>query len=555
MQKMYLFLKMEAKGYIMDVTVAQTVHSLSVKIREKVVAFDLLWVFLFGLLVRLWLIISHPSMYGGDSILRMVHTDKIIIAYNLPLLQFFIFLVSKISSNPFVLRFLMTIIGAAAGCGIYLLAMKLFDRNVARLTALLFTINPFILVHSIMPYQEILMLASLFLAGYFLIRDKISRLDQYISSFFIGMACLTRYEGWMAASFIVAVTFLYKLNMTNWNINLKKAIYTTCLFCWVPILWFLWNKGLGPEGTFVLDNEFTFMRLIRVPYIVVKTIYVSTPAAAFLGFIGLVIMVFSEKRKDKRLLAIAGFFLLFLTILTIWGHDYPPGSNLVTERELHLPLSLFLICAAFGMDKVFKWVHNLIIEHVHNNTVKELTRRIVTVLMLLFIIAFPLKMSSDEIYSRISEQNSKVSYLASQVIDKVMNKKEKALVLAKEWSISVIGAALQRRFGENSHDSMNKALELGEEFALPRDYQLLVASSKYGKNELVSSHYYRSLSEADVAKFLKKEGFKYLVVFSDFIPESPHEELIIKTYDGKKELLEKIGTNAKYAEIYRVNIP
>lgn len=555
---MCLFPKMEVKEYIMDVTVAQTVQSLSTKLKEKVVAFDLLWVFLFGLLVHLWLIISHPSLYGGDSILRMVHTDKIIIAYNLPLLQLFIFLASKISSYPFMLRFLMSLIGAVAGCGLYLLTMKLFDRNVARIAALLFIVNPFILVNSIVPYQEILMLALLFLAGYFLIRGK-SRLDQYISSFFIGMACLTRYEGWMAASFIVAVTFLHKLNWTNWGVNLKKAIYTTCLFCWVPILWFLWNKGLGPGGTFVLDEEFTFVRLIRVPYIVVKTIYVSTPAVAFLGFIGLVIMVFSEKRKDKRLLAIAGFFLLFLTILTIWGHDYPPGSNLVTEREIHLPLSLFLICAAFGIDKVFKWVYNFINEYTREEYVRftqyKFVKRTVTVLMLLFIVPFLLKMSYDEVYSRISEQNTKLIYLASQFIDKTMKRDEKALVLAKGWPESVINTALQRKFGQNNPDAMANACKGRDQFALPRDYQILVASSKYGKNELISPYYYRNLNEAETVEFLKKERFKYLVVFSDFMPESPCEELILKTYEGKKELFEKVGTNVKYASIYRVSIP
>ena len=551
---MRLLPEMENKRYIMDVTVAQTVQSLGVKIKEKLVALDMLWVFLFGLLVRLWLITSHPSMYGGDSVLRMVHTDKIVIAYNLPLLQFLIFLVSKISSNPFMLRFLMALIGSVAGCGIYLLVTKLFDRNVARLSALLFSVNPFILVNSIVPYQEVLMLSLLFFAGYFLIRDSSSS-DRYISSFFIGTACLTRYEGWMAALFIVAVTFLHGLNRTNLSINFKKVFYTTLLFCWVPVLWVILNKGLNPEGTFVLDTEFTFARLIRIPYIIAKTIYVSTPAVAFFGFIGLVIIVLSEKRKDKRLLAIAGFFLLFLTILTIWGHDYPPGSNLVTEREVQLPLSLFLICAAFGIDKIFKWVYSLIIEYTHDRIREGLVKRIITVLMLLIIISFPLKMSYDEVYSRSSEPGPKVSYLASQVIDRIMSKKEKALILAKEWPKSLIDAALQRRFGKSVYDEMNKAFKMGEELALPCDYQLLVASSKYGKNELISTHYYRNLSETDATKFLKKEGFKYMVLFSDFIPETQCEKFILSTYDGKKELLEKVGDETKYASIYLIRIP
>lgn len=532
----------------------KVLSSLKTLVKENIRFFDLSWIFLLGVLIRLWLIITNPGMYGGDTVFRAVNSDMIFVAYNLPLLQFLIYLTAKLSDLPFAIRALMILIGTAGGCGIYLLTSKLFDRTVARLAAILFITNPFLLVYSIVPYQEMLMVSLVLLAAYFFMREEKSH-DKYLTSFFAGMACLTRYEGWIVVAVMAFIYILRKFDRNNWRSNFKTILHAGILFCWAPLLWIIWTGGINPEGTFVLEKGFTFGRLIRIPYVIIKTVYHSTPAIALTGLIGFIVLAFTEKRRDKKLLAIMGYFLLFLMILTIWGHDYPTGTNLVTEREIHIPICLFLICAAYGIVELFKWVYNISVINEPGKFQGTLVKGIVTIVMLLFIVSFPLKMAYDEVSVRSSDPGIRVSYSAAQFIDKTMKKDEKALVLAKEWPKSLIESDLQRRFGKDNPNEMSVARKIGDRFALPYDYQRLVVASKYGKNELISPFHYRNLNEAETVEFLKKQRFKYLVIFSDFIPEYPCEEFILKPFEGKKELLVKFGDEAKDASIYRVSSP
>ena len=46
------------------------------------------FVFLFGLLVRLALMHAHPAIFRGDTALRLANRDRILLAYQLPLLLF-----------------------------------------------------------------------------------------------------------------------------------------------------------------------------------------------------------------------------------------------------------------------------------------------------------------------------------------------------------------------------------------------------------------------------------------------------------------------------------
>src|SRR6202011_5865333 len=93
-------------------------------------------------------------------------------AHQLPMLQILIAAVSTISMDPVLVRFLMAGIGGAAGMGFYLLAGDLFGEKWAFPATLLFVTNPFVLAVSTVPFQEILMLAALFLAFHFFYNER-----------------------------------------------------------------------------------------------------------------------------------------------------------------------------------------------------------------------------------------------------------------------------------------------------------------------------------------------------------------------------------------------
>ncbi len=122
---------------------------------------ELLAIFLLGLLVRIAFIHLHPAIYGGDTLVRIMNPDRVLLAYQLPLLQLLIYLINRVSSDPLLIRYLMSLIGALAGVAFYLLSATLVDRPTARFASVFFVFNPFLLVHSIVPYQEILMLLFL----------------------------------------------------------------------------------------------------------------------------------------------------------------------------------------------------------------------------------------------------------------------------------------------------------------------------------------------------------------------------------------------------------
>src|SRR5262245_50460235 len=213
---------------------------------------------LVGLLVRIAFIYLHPAIYGGDSVARLMHADRVLLAYQLPLLQLLIYLVNLVSTDPLLIRYLMSLVGAMAGAAFYLLSDVLLDRSAARFATLFFVFNPFLLVHSIVPYQEILMLLTVCLGLYFLLcldsdgnvtstkrslprwtpswlKEGERRIG--LASLFLGLACLTRYEAWVIAA--VAGLYYAKLQLNACPQLSYSGLLarTMLLFGWAPLLW------------------------------------------------------------------------------------------------------------------------------------------------------------------------------------------------------------------------------------------------------------------------------------------------------------------------------
>src|SRR5215831_17300043 len=120
-----------------------------------------------ALALRLWLIFQFPIVFGGDSMLRLMHRDEVLLSYQLPLLQCFIWLLSRFTTGALPVRLLMAVIGALAAVAFYYLAVDFAGPRAALIGALLFAANPYITPVSIVPYQEILLLATLFAAFHF----------------------------------------------------------------------------------------------------------------------------------------------------------------------------------------------------------------------------------------------------------------------------------------------------------------------------------------------------------------------------------------------------
>jgi Gpi18-like mannosyltransferase len=199
------------------------------------------WIFIAGLTLRLTLIARFPLVFGGDPMIRMLHPDRILASHQLPLLQIGIAAVSRLTTNYLAIMVAMAVIGAAVGVAFYLLAREFFDERVAFLAGLLLTSDPLVAAHSIVPYQESLMLVGVLLAFYFFYAER-----YVVSSMCLALGCFTRFEAWIAAP-VLAAAYFWKHQRRAWAVVKGLA-----LFGWAPVTWILFRGGLAPEGSYVI---------------------------------------------------------------------------------------------------------------------------------------------------------------------------------------------------------------------------------------------------------------------------------------------------------------
>ena len=356
---------------------------------------ELLAIFVVGLLVRVALIHLHPAIYGGDTLVRIMNPDRVLLAYQLPLLQVLIYLINQVSSDPLLIRYLMSLIGALAGVAFFLLSATLVDQSTARLASLFFVFNPFLLVHSIVPYQEILMLLFLCLGVYCLLSSRrqwncSSHTSEESSvppgtrggfrevgeeaetpknlpltpslckegersigsaSLFLGLACLTRYEAWVitaAAGLHYARTRSDGRSLTS---LLQLVTKTMALFGWAPLLWILLHRGVSPQGTYVLEGPATWERLLRIPYIIAMALYHAGPIVGGLALLGLVTFwkrsLWAKPGIQMVILAVA----LLVVSLVFSAHGVEPNpQRYVTDREAHWLVLFAFWSAALGLS-------------------------------------------------------------------------------------------------------------------------------------------------------------------------------------------------------------
>src|SRR5579862_9736820 len=99
-------------------------------------------IFISGLILRLALIARFPMIFGGDPMMRMIQRDRVLISHQLPLLQFIVFGIARVTYNYLITMVIMAVIGAVVGVAFYLLARDLFNEPAAIAAALLIATNP-----------------------------------------------------------------------------------------------------------------------------------------------------------------------------------------------------------------------------------------------------------------------------------------------------------------------------------------------------------------------------------------------------------------------------
>jgi hypothetical protein len=431
----------------------------------------------FAFAVRLWLILAFPIVFGGDSMMRLANHNRVLLSYQLPLLQTLIYLVSQLSTNVFWVRLLMAAIGAVSVLGFYLLAEDFTNQRSAFWGSLLFATNPLVLPVSIVPYQETLMLAGLLFAFHFFVKEK-----WIAASLCLGLACLTRFEAWAACP---AMMFVY---IRSYRFAPRALVKAGLLFGWLPAAWLLFRAGLSPTGSYVIDHAISIWRLQRLAYLGWITVSQTAIPVLFLGLVGAIVLIQNRWWRIPAVQVGVISFCSFLIAILFSAHGVSPDpERYVTSREAHIPILVVSLLAALGLMRQ--------------------TRAVAAVLAVVGVLAGTYA-SYHFVLRETSRPEIRLGYELAVYFNQNVSPADRALVLAKPidgQAMNMYFDKLRQSGGESAVEAGRRALANVE--TSPLDYQRTLIHSSLGKLRL---------------NYSPEPGcsYRWVAVWSDFVPEN-----------------------------------
>ncbi len=490
------------------------------------------------------LMLRYPIIYGGDTIIRLVNYPRILIGHQLPLLQVLIHYTMRWYYGPAGIFMLMALISAAACAGIHALTLAVTNlRRAAWFAAILYATHPFILYYSRVPYQESLLLAGMAWGFYYLFLPA-RRTNLLLSSLCFGVASFSRYEGWIAA--LAAAGFLFwRYLKEEGKFTASSLLQPVLLFGWAPAAWIAWNKGISPEGTYVLDASFQWERLYRSYFIAKSSLWWTESAVTLLALIGFVYSLLDKRtRRTGMPGALLGLIALVLGALVFSGHGLQPdATRIVTEREAFIPISIMTLFAGSGASLLLgRFVKRLPHASILSFGIPSLA------------VALAAGYSLDRGIRRISASNEDAALKTDyQVARFLAGRGAVGLILAAPLPAQEINRFLnivERGSGPAGREQALRALSQVE--TTPLDYQRVLLFSWLGKDRVLPGDRLTGFDRPGIESFLRRHRIDYLVVFSDFIPAAEHEKIVMSSLAERRAPEIEISNGSKTARLYLV---
>jgi hypothetical protein len=269
-----------------------------------------------------------PTIHGGDAAARLAQAGTLVLGYQLPLPQVFVTVGRSLSNDPLVARFIFCLWGAFLAAGLATLMREVGGGRAGFFAGLLLVFDPVLIHYSIVPYQE--PLAYGFLAWSLVAQ---SRKRPWMGAALMGAATLCRYETWL---------FL-PLLLRHSRSRLPLVLAGAPVLAWT---WF-WG-GLAPRGLYVLDIDPGASRLPRISFLLGKLIEYETALPSVLAILAVVLWFKSRSREGLVLVA---WVSAAVAVIVGLGHEFPPGSGLMSERLIHLPVLLSIGLASVTLAR------------------------------------------------------------------------------------------------------------------------------------------------------------------------------------------------------------
>ncbi|HEX9704762.1 MAG TPA: hypothetical protein VGA20_05910, partial [Gemmatimonadales bacterium] len=389
------------------------------------------------------------------------------------------------------------VLGAVAGVGFYFLMSDLVSRDTAFDAALLFTASPFILAHSVVPYQEILMLAGL---GFAFHSAFVKRWP--LASLCLGLACLTRYEAWLACP----VLGLVYLRDSGWmGTALLRA---AALFGWAPLAWIVYSGGLTPSGTHVLEASVNPERALRWAHLGVTTLRYSPVPVALLAVGGVWVVVKGRLWRRESLVMLAGFLGLFLLaiLVTAPGIGQRP-ERMVTNREAHLMIVAVIVVAALCLEATPRFRHAI---------------TAVCVLVGLW-------MADTYVRRATAEPRVALSFRLGRYLEREVAAGERVAIIARATELEPYLAVVEQKSGPAA---VRETVRLLDDLNMgrPPEFQRVRVHVRWGRERLVSyatpllGRYAAADTSAGVSQVARPD---WVVLWSDVTPTNAVEAGVI----------------------------
>jgi hypothetical protein len=446
------------------------------------------------------LIVAYPALFGGDSVVRLANADRVLLSYQLPGLQLVIHTLWSVWPSQWGPRIFVVLMSGLAAAGFFRLCLRVLPQSAALLAALLFALNPFLSAYSIVPYQEMLMLAGLAWAFAWAAEGRAAP-----AAGALALACMARYEAWLACPAVLWVSWSFASK------DLKRLPPLTLAYAAGPLAWMAYNGGLTPSGSFAVEGAVAFERLWRWVYlgwITFQHAWFALPAAA----LGLIAFLRERRWREplwQALLLLAAAFAIAI-LLSAHGERGRP-ERFVTAREAHLPIAGVCLLAALGAAKL---------------------RRARTEVALAML-ALSLVSAQRFVAAETAAPHIALSRQAARQLGSRLQPGQSAVVLAKPVPAGMLESYLaiaERQDGPRGRASaLQTLLDLHTE---PPDYQRILVQTPFSRERL------RSLAAlpADlVPNQLEPSAITpdWALVWSDFEPSSPAESRLASRLQGK----------------------
>lgn len=268
---------------------------------------------------------------------RLAHSDRLVLAYQLPLPQALVLLARALDPDPFWTRIAFAAVGALVPLALAAVVQARAGAPAAHAAALMAAVHPLFLHYSTVPYQEPVLLVLL-LAALAALDAGRPRLGVVL----VGLACLCRYEAWIAAA-LVSVALVRAAAASPEGRAARLALALCGLA--VPLAWVSWWGGLGPPGTYVVDPAPLASMATRASHLASKLREYTGLPWLVLATLGLG----AALREAPRWRGPLGFATLVVVATVAAGHEHPPGSGRVSERMLHVPVAAVCLLSGLGV--------------------------------------------------------------------------------------------------------------------------------------------------------------------------------------------------------------